>query len=253
MAFTDWIADEQLDEVEIEEDVTSEETSEVEETIEEKIVEEAPQEEVATPTPQTFNIGGKELTLAEIETGYMRQQDYLAKIEEANKLREESKQALELVDYIKKNPEVAQRLMNEENVPSNISNSINPAMERIEKLEKQLYIKEMDATLNGLKMKYPDFNEIEVLNRAVQLNTSDLEFVYHGLRGANMDNIIAQKVKEQLAQATQEMAKNSQSTRTVVGNTKHSEVDTTTHNLTKQQMRVADMMGISYEDYAKYL
>lgn len=253
MAFTDWIADEQLDEVEIEEDVTNEEVSEVEETIEEKIVEEAPQEEVAPPTPQTFNIGGKELTLAEIETGYMRQQDYLAKIEEANKLKEESKQALELVDYIKKNPEVAQRLMSEENVPSNISSSINPAMERIEKLEKQLYIKEMDATLNGLKMKYPDFNEIEVLNRAVQLNTSDLEFVYHGLRGANMDNIIAQKVKEQLAQATQEMAKNSQSTRTVVGNTKHSEVATTTHNLTKQQMRVADMMGISYEDYAKYL
>ena len=253
MAFTDWIADEQLDEVEIEEDVTSEEASEVEEAIEEQIVEEAPQEEVAPPTPQTFSIGGKELTLAEIETGYMRQQDYLAKIEEANKLREENKQALELVDYIKKNPEVAQRLMSEENVPSNISNSINPAMERIEKLEKQLYMKEMDATLNGLKMKYPDFNEIEVLNKAVQLNTRDLEFVYHGMRGANMDNIIAQKVKEQLAQATQEMAKNSQSTRTVVGNAKHSEVATTTHNLTKQQMRVADMMGISYEDYAKYL
>ena len=253
MAFTDWIADEQLDEIEIEEDVTNEEVSEIEETTEEQIVEEAPQEEVATPTPQTFNIGGKELTLAEIETGYMRQQDYLAKIEEANKLREENKQALELVDYIKKNPEVAQRLMSEENVPSNISNSINPAMERIEKLEKQLYMKEMDATLNGLKMKYPDFNEIEVLNKAVQLNTRDLEFVYHGMRGANMDNIIAQKVKEQLAQATQEMAKNSQSTRTVVGNSKHSEVATTTHNLTKQQMRVADMMGISYEDYAKYL
>ena len=252
MAFTDWIADEQLDEVEIEEDVTSEEVSEVEEAIEEQIVEEAPVE-VAPSTPQTFNIGGKELTLAEIETGYMRQQDYLAKIEEANKLREENKQALELVDYIKKNPEVAQRLMSEENVPSNISNSINPAMERIEKLEKQLYMKEMDATLNGLKMKYPDFNEIEVLNKAVQLNTRDLEFVYHGMRGANMDNIIAQKVKEQLAQATQEMAKNSQSTRTVVGNAKHSEVATTTHNLTKQQMRVADMMGISYEDYAKYL
>lgn len=253
MAFTDWIADEQLDEVEIEEDVTSEEVSEVEETSEEQIVEEEPKEEVLPSTPQTFKINGQDLTLAEIETGYMRQQDYLAKIEEANKLREENKQALELVDYIKKNPEVAQRLMSEENVPNNISNSINPAMERIEKLEKQLYMKEMDATLNGLKMKYPDFNEVEVLNKAVQLNTRDLEFVYHGMRGANMDNIIAQKVKEQLAQATQEMAKNTKSTRTVVGNAKHSEVATTTHNLTKQQMRVADMMGISYEDYAKYL
>ena len=129
---------------------------------------------------------------------------------------------------------------------------ISKELKALEKLEKQLYMKEMDATLNGLKMKYPDFNEIEVLNRAVQLNTSDLEFVYHGLRGANMDNIIAQKVKEQLAQATQEMTKNSQATRTVVGNAKHTEVSEQ-HNLTRQQMRVADMMGISYEDYAKYL
>ena len=252
MAFTDWIADEQLDEVEIEEDVTSEEVSEVEEAIGEEIVEEAPQEEVAPPTPQTFNIGGKELTLAEIETGYMRQQDYLDKIEEANKLREENKQALELVDYIKKNPEVAQRLMSEENAPKDVTNLVNPAMERIQALEKQMYIREMDARISQLKTKYSDFNEVEVLNKAVQMNTSDLEFVYHGMRGANMDSIIAQKVKEQLAQATQEMAKNSQATRTVVGNAKHTEINES-HNLTKQQMRVAEMMGISYEDYAKYL
>ena len=252
MAFTDWVAEEQ--EVDTEVDTNVEEVdTEVQETPEqEEIVEQETQTE-PEQTMQTFNVNGQELTLEELQTGYMRQQDYISQREELNKLREENKQALELVDYIKKNPEVAQRLMSEENVPSNISNAINPAMERIEKLEKQLYMKEMDATLNGLKMKYPDFNEIEVLNRAVQLNTSDLEFVYHGLRGANMDNIIAQKVKEQLAQATQEMAKNSQSTRTVVGNAKHSEVATTTHNLTKQQMRVADMMGISYEDYSKYL
>ena len=43
MAFTDWIADEQLDEVEIEENVNREEASEVEEAIKEKIVEEAKQ------------------------------------------------------------------------------------------------------------------------------------------------------------------------------------------------------------------
>ena len=200
MAFTDWIADEQLDEIEVEEDVTNEEVSEVEETTEEQIVEETPQEEVVPSTPQTFNINGQDLTLAEIENGYMRQQDYLAKIEEANKLREENKQALELVDYIKKNPEVAQRLMSEENAPKDVTNLVNPAMERIQALEKQMYIREMDARISQLKTKYSDFNEVEVLNKAVQMNTSDLEFVYHGMRGANMDSIIAQKVKEQLAQ-----------------------------------------------------
>lgn len=47
------------------------------------------------------------------------------------------------------------------------------------------------------------------------------------------------------------MVKNTQATRTVVG--KASDVEpTTTHNLTQQEMRVADLMGISYEEYAKY-
>ena len=249
MSFTDW---------------TTEIDENVEETVEEVVEEQEAKEETETQhneetteteqpsEPQKFNVNGQELTLQELQSGYMRQQDYLAKIEEANKLREENKQALELVDYIKKNPEVAQRLMSEENAPKDVTNLVNPAMERIQALEKQMYIREMDARISQLKTKYSDFNEVEVLNKAVQMNTSDLEFVYHGMRGANMDSIIAQKVKEQLAQATQEMAKNSQATRTVVGNAKHTEINES-HNLTKQQMRVAEMMGISYEDYAKYL
>ena len=83
------------------------------------------------------------------------------------------------------------------------------------------------------------------------MNTPDLEFVYHGMRGAKIDDIIAQQVKEQLAKAQEDMVKNTQATRTVVG--KASDVEpTTTHNLTQQEMRVADLMGISYEEYAKY-
>ena len=249
MAFTDWIADEQLDEVEIEEDVTSEEVSEVEETAEEQIVEEAPVE-VAPSTPQTFNIGGKELTLAEIETGYMRQQDYISQREELNKLREENKQALELVDYLKKNPALAQKIMDEPEA-ENVSNIVNPAMDRIQALERQIFVQSLDNQISQLKSKYKDFNEVEVLNKAVQMGVKDLEFVYNGMRGANIETLIAQQVKEQLAQATENMKKNAQATRTVVGTTKETPV-TVSHNLTQQEMRVADLMGMSYEDYAKY-
>ena len=83
------------------------------------------------------------------------------------------------------------------------------------------------------------------------MGVKDLEFVYNGMRGANIEQLIAQQVKEQLAQATQKMQKNAQATRTVVG-TKTQKQVTTTHNLTQQEMRVADLMGMSYEDYAKY-
>ena len=103
MAFTDWVAEEQ--EVDTEVDTNVEEVdTEVQETPEqEEIVE---QETPTEPeqTMQTFNVNGQELTLEELQTGYMRQQDYISQREELNKLREENKQALELVDYLKNNP-----------------------------------------------------------------------------------------------------------------------------------------------------
>ena len=247
MSFTDWTTeiDENVEET-VEEVVEEQETTEETETQhnEETTETEQPSE------PQKFNINGQELTLEEIKTGYMRQQDYITQREELNKLREESKQALDLVDYLKKNPNLAQKLM-EEPEAKEVSNVVNPAMERIQALEKQLFVQNLDNQISQLKSKYKDFNEVEVLNKAVQMGVKDLEFVYNGMRGANIEQLIAQQVKEQLAQATQKMQKNAQATRTVVGTTTQKQV-TTTHNLTQQEMRVADLMGMSYEDYAKY-
>ena len=250
MAFTDWVADEQLEEEIVEETVETTEVEEAEVPTDEEIVEEVV-EDTAPSTPQTYNINGQDLTIEELQTGYMRQQDYIAQREELNALREQNKQALELVEYLRKNPNLANKLLEEDNVDNNAVNVVNPLTERIEKLERERYVERMNNQIEMLKMKYKDFNEVDVLNKAVQMNTPDLEFVYHGMRGAKIDDIIAQQVKEQLAKAQEDMVKNTQATRTVVG--KASDVEpTTTHNLTQQEMRVADLMGISYEEYAKY-
>ena len=250
MAFTDWVADEQLEEEIVEETVETTEVEEAEVPTDEEIVEEVV-EDTAPSTPQTYNVNGQDLTIEELQTGYMRQQDYIAQREELNALREQNKQALELVEYLRKNPNLANKLLEEDNVDNNAVNVLNPLTERIEKLERERYVERMNNQIEMLKMKYKDFNEVDVLNKAVQLNTPDLEFVYHGMRGAKIDDIIAQQVKEQLAKAQEDMVKNTQATRTVVG--KASDVEpTTTHNLTQQEMRVADLMGISYEEYAKY-
>ena len=246
MAFTDWVADEQLEEEIVE-------TTEVEETevpTDEDIVVEVV-EDTTPSTSQTYNVNGQDLTIEELQTGYMRQQDYIAQREELNALREQNKQALELVEYLRKNPNLANKLLEEDSVDNNAVNVVNPLTERIEKLERERYVERMNNQIEMLKMKYKDFNEVDVLNKAVQMNTPDLEFVYHGMRGAKIDDIIAQQVKEQLAKAQEDMVKNTQATRTVVGKTSDVE-PTTTHNLTQQEMRVADLMGISYEEYAKY-
>ena len=99
MAFTDWVVEEQEVDTEVEGvDTEVQETPEQEEIVEQETQTEPEQ------TMQTFNVNGQELTLEELQTGYMRQQDYISQREELNKLREENKQALELVDYLKKNP-----------------------------------------------------------------------------------------------------------------------------------------------------
>lgn len=250
MAFTDWVADEQLEEEIVEETVETTEVEETEVPTGEEIVDEVV-EDTTPSTPQTYNVNGQDLTIEELQTGYMRQQDYIAQREELNALREQNKQALELVEYLRKNPNLANKLLEEDNVDNNAVNVVNPLTERIEKLERERYVERMNNQIEMLKMKYKDFNEVDVLNKAVQMNTPDLEFVYHGMRGAKIDDIIAQQVKEQLAKAQEDMVKNTQATRTVVG--KASDVEpTTTYNLTQQEMRVADLMGISYEEYAKY-
>ena len=250
MAFTDWVADEQLEEEIVEETVETTEVEEAEVPTDEEIVDEVV-EDTTPSTPQTYNVNGQDLTIEELQTGYMRQQDYIAQREELNALREQNKQALELVEYLRKNPNLANKLLEEDNVDNNAVNVVNPLTERIEKLERERYVERMNNQIEMLKMKYKDFNEVDVLNKAVQMNTPDLEFVYHGMRGAKIDDIIAQQVKEQLAKAQEDMVKNTQATRTVVGKTSDVE-PTTTYNLTQQEMRVADLMGISYEEYAKY-
>lgn len=209
-------------------------------------------EEVTTevPTISEIDINGQKVSLDEVRQGYIRQQDYIAKQQQLDAKLKEAEQSLQLVDYLRKNPQIAQRLYEDEKAPS-VVQTVNPAMQEIENLKRELFQDKLNNTITNLKGKYSDFNEVEVMNKAVSMGVTDLEFVYNAMRGQNLDNIIAQRVKEELAKATEQINKNASATRTLVGNGQEPQA-TTTHNLLPQEMRVADMMGISYEEYAKY-
>lgn len=209
-------------------------------------------EEVTTevPTINEIDINGQKVSLDEVRQGYIRQQDYIAKQQQLDAKLKEAEQSLQLVDYLRKNPQIAQRLYEDEKAPS-VVQTVNPAMQEIENLKRELFQDKLNNTITNLKGKYSDFNEVEVMNKAVSMGVTDLEFVYNAMRGQNLDNIIAQRVKEELAKATEQINKNASATRTLVGSGQEPQA-TTTHNLLPQEMRVADMMGISYEEYAKY-
>lgn len=226
------------------EEVQAEQTVE---TVEPTTTEEATTE---VPTINEIDINGQKVSLDEVRQGYIRQQDYIAKQQQLDAKLKEAEQSLQLVDYLRKNPQIAQRLYEDEKAPS-VVQTVNPAMQEIENLKRELFQDKLNNTITNLKGKYSDFNEVEVMNKAVSMGVTDLEFVYNAMRGQNLDNIIAQRVKEELAKATEQINKNASATRTLVGSGQEPQA-TTTHNLLPQEMRVADMMGISYEEYAKY-
>lgn len=228
---------------------TQEETTEVVDTSVAEQTIETPTEDI--PQIQEIDINGHKVSLDEVRQGYMRQQDYIAQQQTVQARLQEAEQSMKLVEYLRSNPHIAKRLYDDEQVDTNVSNVVNPAMKEIEALKRELFQDKLNSTITNLKTKYSDFNEVEVMNKAVQMGVTDLEFAYHGMRGANLENIIQQRVKEELAKATEQIQKNAQNTRTLVGSGQTPPA-TVSHNLSPQEMRVADLMGLSYEDYAKY-
>lgn len=199
-----------------------------------------------------YEIGGERITLEEyqqMKQGYLRQSDYTKKTQEIARMREENETAIELFSYLQSNPHLIDTLRQAE-IDPNIAQratSMDPAMQRVAELEEMMYSQRLDAEITNLKSKYPDFNEVEVLTKAQELNTMDLEFVYKGIRNVDEKSLIDKAKKELMA----EINENKNKTKTVVSNNSNP-VDVTTTELTQRQLDVATKMGIDPEDYAKF-
>ena len=111
---------------------------------------------------------------------------------------------------------------------------------------------ELDLKLDALHNKYPDFDDVAVLTRATQLGTEDLEFVYKAIKFDEISqnqNALKEQVKAELKA---ELESNRGAVTSVVGGKQNSTV-TPKVSLTPDQKRVADGMGLSYEEYTKWL
>lgn len=218
----------------------------------------AAQTEVAEQTEQPveqpaseFDIDGEKLTLEQIREyrkGYLRQSDYTKKTQELSKQRQDAKDALELYDYLKNNPDIAAKLT--EVAPEdkkNIASSLNPAMERINNIEFQLKTTEIEKTLELISQRDPDVDEIAVLEIAQRENTS-VDKAYKLWRADNFDNILAKKLADQSKQLTEKIQQNHGITKTLI----NTGDKTATTDLSQLEMDMADKLGMSYEDYAKW-
>ena len=111
---------------------------------------------------------------------------------------------------------------------------------------------EIEMRLNDLKGKYGnDIDEVALFQKATELKTDDLEFVYKALQ---YDNLVAQQSNAVQAAATQMQAEidaNKSAVSTIVG-TNQGTVARPQKSLTDAEKKVAAQMGISEADYLKW-
>ena len=191
--------------------------------------------------------------LKEFRNGYLRQSDYTRKTQELARQREEAQDALELYNYLRDNPQMVEALMKMDNGANaqtiQRATPENAMMQQILHTQKAM---EIEMRLNELKGKYGnDIDEVALFQKANQLQTNDLEFVYKALQ---YDNLLAEKQQAQQTAASNlqsEIAANKKAVSTIVS-PRQSNVVTQTPTLSADEKRVAALMGLSESDYLKW-
>jgi hypothetical protein len=213
----------------------------------------APQTEVpaveAPAIPQEYEIDGEKYTaeqLKEFKKGYLRQSDYTKKTQEVAAQRKEHQQALEVYEFLQKNPELLKQMS--EYKPQEGAKPNLPVDKHIQELDIKLKTIEIEGQLNALKQKDPDMDEIAVLNLANE-KSLDLETAYHIHKGRNFDTALKKKLDEQSAKLTDNIKKNAAVTKTLI-----TPVDKPQDNfgLSQEEIVFAAKVGMTPEEYAKW-
>ena len=191
--------------------------------------------------------------LKEFKNGYLRQSDYTRKTQELARQREEANEALEVYEYLRNNPHLVNALMQMDNGQVNpVVQKATPENAMMQEILHTQKAMEIEMKLNDLKSKYGnDIDEVALFQKANQLKTEDLEFVYKALQ---YDNLVAQQASAVQAAATQMQAEidaNKSAVSTIVG-TNQGAITRPQKSLTDAEKRVAAQMGISEADYLKW-
>ena len=111
---------------------------------------------------------------------------------------------------------------------------------------------EIEMKLNDLKNRYgSDVDEVALFQKATELKTDDLEFVYKALQ---YDNLVANQAKAAQAAVNNmkaEIDANKAAVSTIIS-TNQSSVAQPASTLSEAEKRVAAQMGISEADYLKW-
>jgi hypothetical protein len=208
--------------------------------------------------PQVFEIDGQEVTLEELQKGYLRQSDYTRKTQAVSRERQQIEQDLAIVEQLRSNPELAQQLS--EFIPQ-----LDSEKRRTAELEGKLFDLMLERDIDRLSSKYPDFDAREVLTVAQEKNLTNIEDAYLLLKSTQPQATTPQETKTEepaldiqalTAQIKADLLKElaEQNTGSIIGSG-GADVPPRVQaepQLTDMEKRVAQGMGLNDADYVKW-
>ena len=193
--------------------------------------------------------------IKEWKQGYLRQSDYTKKTQELAKQREDMAAAVEVFEYLRQNPHLVEQLKSLDDkgaVNQGVMSKTAPENDMIRQLWYTQKSMEIDMQVNRLKEKYgTQIDEVALFEKAAELGTEDLEFVYRAISFDNKsvdERALIDKAKAEL-KAELEATKRSVST---IATAPASQVQTPAKSLTDQEKRIANGLGLTESEYAKW-
>lgn len=214
------------------------------------IVEDAP---VTQTTPQVIEIDGKEVPIEELKGGYLRQADYTRKTQELARDKEKAQIAQQYYDVISARPDVAKQFAENFNLPY-----VDPEQAKVTDLERKYQDLLLTREVELLSVKYPDFNETEVLRFAHDEKIDKLENAYllsKARTGAQSTGTVdVASLTEQIRQQVLQELQSNVDTGSIIGTGGSAKpVSPDVPTLTPAQAKVAKSMGMSPAEYSKWL
>lgn len=213
----------------------------------------APETPPAETTPDYVEIEGEKRPLSEVVGGYMRQSDYTRKTQEVAKEKERLALAEQYYNAVNSNPEFAKQVAESFNLPYQSPEEVAQAKQQ-ESLQQTLLEKEVKY----MELKYQDFDAQDVISYAMQKNITDLEDAYFlkkqrdgGTQAAEPVDVKA--LSEQIRQQVLQELQSTVDTTTIISSgTDAAQLTQTAPELTPQELRVAQGLKLSKEEYIKF-
>lgn len=219
------------------------------------------QEQTQTDVPQTIEINGEQVSIDELKNGYLRTADYTRKTQELAQQRKQLAHLAQIKEQLEANPEVAKQIAQEHGLQA-----LDPEYAVQAQREQEYWDMKLELDLQSMEKQYTDFKRDDVLKVAYDRNVS-LEDAYLITKATtpsipaqqevqtnslNVEDIKKSLREELLAELRAEQAQNVDTTSIISSRNGVAPVADTAPKLSPQELKMAEIYGMTPEEYVKW-